>query len=255
MDVQFLEQSDNKSIFVVKGVSPAVANTVRRLVIDEVPTLAMDLITITDNGSAMFDEMLAHRLGLIPLTTDLKSYSRKEECKCEGKGCASCQLTLSLKADGPCTVYASDIKSKDKAVQPVHPKTPIVKLLKNQSVALSAIAVLDVGREHAKFSPGVIWYQGVPEFTVEAGSKVPVCAIHKSLVDMKKSMSSSSKDRCLLCCDYERDGVKVSSSKENFMFTLESFGQLSCKEILQSAMDAMEAKLDIFDKQLKKLKL
>ncbi|MDO8556137.1 MAG: DNA-directed RNA polymerase subunit D [Nanoarchaeota archaeon] len=255
MDVQFLEQSDNLSIFILKGASPTIANTIRRLVLDEVPNLAMDSITINDNGSAMFDEMLAHRLGLVPLTTDLKSYSKQEECKCEGKGCASCQVTLSLKATGPCTVYAGDLKSKDKAIQPVHPKTPLVKLLKNQSVELSAVAILGVGKVHTKFSPGLMWYQGVPEFSVEAGAKVPVCSIHKSLVPAAKAVTSSDAKKCLLCFDYDIEGITSVPSKVDFLFTLESWGQLSCKEILQTAMDAMDTKVDQFEKQVKKLKL
>lgn len=254
MDINFLQHSDEKCIFVIEGISPAIANTIRRLVIDEVPALAIDTVTVNKNSSAMYDEMLAHRLGLIPLITDLKSYARKEECKCEGKGCASCQLVLSLKAEGPATVYSEEIKSKDKAVKPVYGKMPVTKLAKGQEVDVACIAVLGSGKQHAKFSPGLIFYQGVPEFSVESGSKVPVCDIHKSLVSGSKAMKSSDKDRCMLCFDYDRKGITSIPSKESFMFTLESWGQLTCKEILHAAVDAMESKLDSFDKQLKKLK-
>ncbi|MEK6812779.1 MAG: DNA-directed RNA polymerase subunit D [Nanoarchaeota archaeon] len=254
MDVQFLSQSDDKCNLVIKGINPALANTIRRLVIDEVPTLTIDTVTLNQNSSAMYDEMLVHRLGLIPLITDLKSYVKKEDCKCEGKGCASCQLVMSLKAEGPATVYSGEIKSKDKAIKPVYDKMPLVKLLKGQEVDISCIAVLGPGKLHAKFSPGLMFYQGVPAFAIESGVKVPVCEMHKSLVPATKSMKASEKERCMLCFDYDKEGVTSIPSKEDFLFTLESWGQLTCKEILNAAMDSMETKLDQFDKQLKKLK-
>ena len=112
--------------------------------------------------------MLAHRLGLTPLTTDLKGYDRK---KPEDELSAKNSVKLSLKAKGPCTVYAEDIKSKDPKVKPAFPKTPIVKLLKGQELVFEATAILGIGKEHVKFSPCLAWYTYKPKVIVNNSHK------------------------------------------------------------------------------------
>src|SRR3989344_5506471 len=168
MEVQLLEKDKetDKVNFILKDSTPAFANVLRRIMLWEVPVMAIDEIEFKKNGSILYDEMIAHRMGLVPLTTDLKSYTLPEKCKCEGKGCAHCQLKMSLKVKGPAMVYASDIKSKDPAVKPVYPKLPIVKLLKNQTLELEATATLGTGKRHAKWSPGHVYYTYLPKITV-----------------------------------------------------------------------------------------
>jgi len=104
--------------------------------------MAIDEVTFIENGSALYDEIIANRLGLIPLETDLESYFEKSKCKCKGAGCARCQLTLTLNKTGPCMVYAEDLKSKDPKIKPVYPKTPIVKLLDGQTLKFEAVAII-----------------------------------------------------------------------------------------------------------------
>ena len=69
------EDKKNKKIsLLLKGGNEVFANTIRRLIIEEVPTLAVEEVEVKDNSSALHDEMLALRLGLVPIKTDLKSY-------------------------------------------------------------------------------------------------------------------------------------------------------------------------------------
>jgi len=74
MDIKVLKKDDNKVVFKVSKISPAIANALRRYIVAYVPTMAVDELEIKENGSALFDEVLALRIGLIPLKTDLKSY-------------------------------------------------------------------------------------------------------------------------------------------------------------------------------------
>src|SRR3990167_7411824 len=100
MEVRVLENNkeQGKLSFILKDSDPIFANTLRRLMIDEVPTMAIEEVEFSKNNSILYDEIVAHRLGLIPLKTDMKSYNLPEKCKCKGEGCARCQLKLTLKA-------------------------------------------------------------------------------------------------------------------------------------------------------------
>ena len=134
MDVKLLNKTKETLAFGFKGEDISYANVIRRLMLTEVPVMAIENLEIKNNSSALYDEMLAHRLGLIPFTTDLKSYELPaSEQDIEDKK-AKCTLQMTLKEKGPKTVYASDLKTGDPKVKPVFGKTPIVKLLKDQEL-------------------------------------------------------------------------------------------------------------------------
>ena len=99
MEIEFSSLDDTLARFTLAGASPAFANAFRRAMIGEVPTLAIEDVRIYDNTSAFFDEMLAHRLGLIPIKTDLSTYSTQENCTCGGAGCPGCTVTFTLSVE------------------------------------------------------------------------------------------------------------------------------------------------------------
>src|SRR3989338_11109727 len=153
------ERKKNSLSFQIKDSDEAFANTIRRLILEEVPTLAVEDVEIKENSSALYDEMLALRLALIPIKTDLKSYTLKENCKCEGAGCSQCELKITLKAGKKGTVYAEEAQSADPKCVFVYPKMPIVKLLAKQKVDLTMTAVLGKGKDHAKWAAGWAFYK------------------------------------------------------------------------------------------------
>jgi DNA-directed RNA polymerase subunit D len=205
MEIKLVENQDkkNKLIFSLSGVDTAYANTLRRIMGFEVPVMAIEDVEFRKNTSILYDEIIAHRLGLVPLSTDLKSYDLMSECKCKGAGCASCTVKLILKVQGPCTVYASDIKSKDPEIKPLYGKMPIVKLLEGQELEFEATAILGLGKEHSKWCPGLIFY------------KMP------------------------------------DPDKDEFIFTVESWGQLTPKEIVTKAIDLYDKQLENFAELVK----
>src|SRR3989344_2313138 len=101
MNIKLIEKKKDSISFLAKNITAQFANSLRRTILDEVPTMAINTVKISKNSSALYDEMIAHRLGLIPLKSDIKGYELKQDCKCKGEGCARCQTTLSLKAKGP----------------------------------------------------------------------------------------------------------------------------------------------------------
>ena len=254
------KSTENKWTFILSGVTPEYANTLRRLMMTEVPVMAVEDLEMRKNNSALYDEVLGLRIGLLPLTTDLKGYTLPEECSCKGAGCNSCTVTLTLKEKGPGMVYASDIKSKDPAVKPVYPKTPLVKLLEGQEVEIEMKAVLGKGKNHAKWNTGLIFFKGNPHVEVKGNPEnrseiVKACPVNifelknDKLVTIEKNIPL-----CHLCdaCTDLSNHVSVTTNDE-YLFTIESFGQLSPKEISVRAIDEFNKQLDEFAELVKKI--
>jgi DNA-directed RNA polymerase subunit D len=122
----------------------------------EVPVMAIDDVMILENNSVMYDEILAHRLGLVPVTTD-QTYNLPEDCTCKSElGCEKCRASFSLEieAQDPVeVVYSSHLKPENPDVKPVSEKIPIVKLTRGQRLKLEAYARLGRGKLHAKWQP------------------------------------------------------------------------------------------------------
>ena len=148
MKLEILELNDRKARFVLTEVNPAFANGLRRAMLSDVPKMAIDYVDIYDNTSVLFDEMLALRLGLIPIKTDPDKFELQSECDCKGAGCALCQVTFTLSAEGPCMVHSSDMKSSDPETVPADDTVPIVELKEGQKIVLTAVARLGFGTEH-----------------------------------------------------------------------------------------------------------
>jgi DNA-directed RNA polymerase subunit D len=243
----------NKLILKIEGTSAIYLNTIRRLIMSEVPTMAIDEIEVRKNDSVLYDEMLALRLGLVVLSTDLKTYSEREEGEAES---AKNTLQLTLKVKGPGTVYAKQLKSKDPAVKPIHPNTIIADLLENQEIQLIAKARLGSGKEHAKWSPGIAYYKDMTYVTIKKDS-AEVKKIIKPFVEEKKKK--------IKVLDYTnvdtefnpkimkqvKDKVEFKPNKEDFIFYVEPWGQLDPKTILEQAIAKLNSKADDFKKILK----
>ncbi|MBR9683279.1 DNA-directed RNA polymerase subunit D [Candidatus Woesearchaeota archaeon] len=243
------DKKNNLLTFLLKDSEEGFVNAIRRLILEEVPVLAVEDVEIKENSSALYDEMIALRLGLSPIKTDLKSYTLKEKCKCEGEGCASCELILVLKGGKKGYVYATDADSKDSKCKFVH-KMPIVKLISKQKVEMQLTAILGKGKEHAKWSPGWVWFHGWPEFKVTGKSDVKGCAEECKVLEsrggtLKIKDITKWNGACEQIC--EEHGIEVVNNDKNMVFNLESWGQLSCKEILDTSVDILLEKLDEFE--------
>ena len=156
MDIKLLSKEQDTLRFVLSDISPAFANALRRIIMAEVPVMAIDDVMILENNSVMYDEILAHRLGLIPVTTD-QTYNLPEDCTCKSElGCEKCRASFSLEteaSDPVEVVYTSHLKPENPDVRPVSDKIPIVKLAQGQRIKLEAYARLGRGSVHAKWQP------------------------------------------------------------------------------------------------------
>jgi len=253
MEIEFASLDDTLARFTLSGASPGFANAFRRAMIGEVPTLAIEDLRIYDNTSALFDEMLAHRIGLIPIKTDLTTYTTQEKCTCGGAGCPSCTVTFTLSVEGPKTVMSSDLIPQDPKTTPVYDNIPIVKLVKGQKLVIEAHAILNTGREHAKWQPTLVCgYKNYPVVTISdacdaCGMCVDECPRHIIGVKGKKvqvldgklpdcSMCRLCEKACMASGIGEEPAIRISAEPDRFIFVVESDGSLPVKEILERAL-------------------
>ena len=194
------ELTDSTIRFVLEGTDTSMANALRRVIIAEVPTIAIDLVEVIENSSCLCDEFLAHRLGLIPLLSEKASemefpydYAGDDESKTD----VSIDLRVKCVSDNTVDVTSDDLICNDDRVVPIDydpsrsaarggdpdaamdanedsSTAPdkkgilIVKLRKNQELNLRCVARKGIGRDHAKWQPvATAVYRFEPEITID----------------------------------------------------------------------------------------
>jgi DNA-directed RNA polymerase II subunit RPB3 len=78
-EVDILELTDDTIVFALTGCDTSMANALRRVMIAEVPTMAIDKVEIGINSTVLHDDFIAHRLGLVPLKSYFARYGNVEE--------------------------------------------------------------------------------------------------------------------------------------------------------------------------------
>jgi DNA-directed RNA polymerase subunit D len=255
MEITIKNKDDNMMVFVVEGVDIPFINAIRRICTVEVPTLAIEDVDIYKNDAKIFDEALAHRLGLIPIKTDLDSMVLASECDCEDH-CPRCSVSLLLKEKGPKIVYSKDLKSQDPNLKPVHDTIPIMKLREGEEVELEAKAQLGIGLEHAKWQPTTSCaYRYYPQITVDT-EKCEACAkcveeCPRGILEFDEKENRvivSDLENCSMCrtCvkGCESNAITVEGQEGKFIFKIETDGSLPPEEVLARACDILSKKTD-----------
>ncbi len=267
-EIEILEKTDDYMRFIVKGVNVPFVNALRRIMLTEVPAMAIDELVILENSSMLNDEILAHRMGFIPLKTDLDSYNLPEECTCKSEfGCNLCRLTLTLEAEAAektITVYSRDLKSENLDITPVSDKIPIVKLAPDQKIKLEAYARLGKGKDHAKWQPvSMCTYKYLPQIKIDlercnaCAECVKLCP-ERVLIDMEEGIKTQNVIECTLCmdcvdaCPQNPPAIEISWDKEAFIFKIESTGALPVERIILEALKILDKKIKDLSNQLKK---
>jgi DNA-directed RNA polymerase subunit D len=155
--IEVVEKSGERIVVKFNNIPRQYVNSLRRLAISEVPTLAIDDVVIIEKSSVMHDEAVAHRLGLIPLRTDPGRFVMPHECDCKSTlGCSKCRVLLVLDSEAnekTLVVTSGELVSEYELVKPVSKDIPIVVLAPNQKLKFEAYARLGIGKDHAKWQP------------------------------------------------------------------------------------------------------
>ena len=208
----------------LKGVDRSYANAIRRIAISQVPCMAIDDVVILENSSVMFDELIAHRLGLIPLSTDLDRFNLPEDCDCKSAlGCPKCRVLLVLDAeatDKVKTVASGDLVSEDPEIKPISDSIPIVKLAPGQKVKLEAYARLGKGSEHAKWQPtssSVLIETGKPdeyELYIESVGSIPAQEIYTRAIERLQVSLNDFASQIMNKAEQEKEEETASAEEE-----------------------------------------
>lgn len=276
MSIEIIEKDDRLYRFVLSDISIEMANAFRRIILIEVPVMAIDEVIMLRNDSPLYDEILTHRLAMIPIITDLKNYNFQQECSCGGAGCSLCSVTLTcdIKNDTGeiILVTSGDLISNDPKIVPVSPNIPIVKLDHGSSLTFEAFALLGRAKNHAKFqSVAAIGYKFYPKIKIDE-NKCKKCVqkciaskyCPKYLFKVGTEVSSPKLipdfwKYCDLCESCSREcpegAINVEYDDNKFIFSIESDGVLPLDTIMKKGWEIFKEKIDDFKDQLEKLEI
>lgn len=238
--MEILEKNDTKIIFKT-DTSASLTNAIRRY-LAEVPTLAVEEVKISRNDGPLYDETIAHRLGLTPLVMK-KKYKDSDEVK----------LKLSVKKEG--IVYASELKGD---VDVAYCGIPITDLRGEQELVLTATAKLGKGSEHSKHTPGIMFYRNITETTMPKEFLEEVKRICPNANITEKGdniiIVDDQLEEVLDVCEgiMQRAGQKINTKvSDELIVTIESFGQITPKDILERSAEALKKDVDALTKVFK----
>lgn len=176
LDIKVVEENNSSMEFDLIGVDSSLANSFRRTILSDLPTMAIENVFIKKNSSVIPDEILAHRLGLVPIKADPRLFCFKTK---ESKQSEQNTIVFKLKAhclSEELSVYSKEIvwvQPKERtdlpadSVSVLYSDVLLLKLAKNQEVELEMHCVKGTGREHIKWSPvGTVFYRFHPKIVI-----------------------------------------------------------------------------------------
>ena len=250
-----MELKGNKGVVHIEDAEMYFVNSLRRVMLAELPKLAIDDVIIYDNTSALFDEIIAHRLGLIPIPTDLQILAFRSECKCGGKGCPSCTVRYTLSKEGECVVYSGDLQPEHPSYAITETLVPIVELTKEQRIILEVEAVLGRGKDHAKWQ--VVLAPRYKMDTVISFDKKRINDVKAFIEELPKDLVVEMKGDKLELQDRSKlpmleayleknkdDLITVTKDPTKLTFSFETDGSMSAKAALQESITILSKKYE-----------
>ena len=262
----FIEFTKSKIVLLWEGSNETIANAMRRIMQTEIPTLAIHIVHIFENTSVMPDEMIVHRLGLLPLHSEnVDNFLYKKECECLSRQCNNCSVSIDLHFtcfDDYCNVTSRDLMSSNPSVYPVHDSTLpqefvdgsesilIAKLKQNQQLHIKCTAQKGTGSQHAKWSPMValvVRQFPVPNVDTEVmeciESGMQVCSHKLQHNPINGVVSVKDSDECRIC--QGRESIDFDNMQKQSLFVIETNGSLSPSSVLLQSIQILKKRVCI----------
>ena len=230
MKIKILNKTDREIQFLFEDSNPQFANALRRIMISEVPILAIKTVEFTANDSVLYNEMIAHRMGMIPLVFKPKDFKFKEEGE---KGTSSTEVVFVINKKSPGMVYSKDMKSSNPDVKPLYDDIPIVELFDDQKLKLEAYASLGLGKDHARHQGAIATYKYLSTITLNgklenAEECIRRCPRHALKISGKTVSVEPSCDLCKECIKVcsPSGSLEIKEDPTKFIFNVESVSGL-----------------------------
>jgi len=264
MKIEVRKLSETSAELKIAATNPSMVNILRRVLIADIPKMALEdvefhLGSIRDEDgreyeslTPLFDEIVSHRLGLIPIPTDLSLFGFKKDCECEGDGCPNCTIMYTLNKKGPCTVYSGDLEPLGGPEFSIkEDKIPIVRLSENQALLVYATAILGIGSEHAKWQVAHgVGFKFMPKIEIKPRLMVgkdreEKCNFCNSCLEVLEASPTDAK---------KEEPIKISSDDSVILFHFDTDGALSATDALLETVKIVESKFSDFQDGLKSIK-
>jgi len=246
-------------------------NSIRRSLVSMVPCLAIHEVDFhmgslgsyveEESGeekeyesiSAMFNEIIAHRIGMLPIPTDAKTIEAFGDSVNDDS--KQPDIMYSLHKQGPCTVYSGDLEpvNGDTSLNIPETSVPLVKLTEGQAILVYAKAKMGTAKQHAKWQTAVAprFYQA-PTLTVSSGkgSKSVIDVVGKEnfkkkgknhiIDDPVKAHESIKKLESLWNNEAAQKAMTITRNKTHFILEFETTGAMEAKLALEQALKSLE---------------
>ncbi|KAI8532755.1 hypothetical protein RHMOL_Rhmol11G0238500 [Rhododendron molle] len=261
--VKIRELRDDYCKFELQETDASMANALRRVIIAEVPTVAIDLVEIEVNSSVLNDEFIAHRLGLVPLTSDRAMSMRfARDCDaCDGDGqCEFCPVEFHLRAkcinDQTLDVTSKELISSDHTAVPVD---------RGQELRLRPIARKGIGKDHAKWSPAAtVTFMYEPDIRInEELMQTLTLKAKNDWIDSSPTTVFGIDPRTQLVVIIDPEAyayddevikkaeamgkpglVEIDAKEDSFIFSVETTGAIKASQLVLNALEILKQKLD-----------
>lgn len=247
VEIKIVSSDEEELVFDLYNAEASFANALRRIMLSEVPTVAIETVNIYMNRGVMQDEILAHRLGLIPVNIDPQSLSDIEEVK----------FKLHVLNEGPedRKVYSRDlILVSDQTIEKplVHDDILITILVPGEEIEVECICAVGTGADHSKFSPvSTASYRTLPVVKVldeTDKSLVSICPVGV-FSEIEDLVVADKPRKCTFCRECLRSEVENGKAKVSlkrlgsyFIFQVETVGVLKPEDIFRRAIAILKEK-------------
>lgn len=255
VEIHKVEESPEILSYRINHIDPSILNAVRRTIISDVPTVAIHWVFIRENETVMADEILAHRLGLVPVICNPsviapveKSESFDPTVDLTEKNSVFMDLVITNTSNEILPVYSDSITLHTKLDVQVKKNVLITRLAPKKRIECKMFAILGTGRDHSKWMPtSACYYRCIRKLTLKDPARAEELKKYfREGFTLTKDGPKIDEDRLLVNMDILKahpDAVDIHTENDSFFFEIETISEAP-RNILKRGFAVLYSKLE-----------